>query len=104
MQKRLEHISGIEDQQFPTRFSISSSDGEVLMQVEISFEILQAMFQEKNSKTQLSGKGGVNGAGSLFQVCISTPFGKLHSINSLFNIHLKSDQKKQEKNTFGLPI
>lgn len=76
MQKRLEYINGIEDLWFPSRFNISSSDGKVLKQVEISFGILQAMFQQNNSKKKLSGKGGINGAGSLFQVLISVPLGK----------------------------
>lgn len=50
---------------FPTRFSVSSSDGQVLKQVKISSGILWAMFQKNNSKIQPSGKEGLNDAGTL---------------------------------------
>lgn len=49
-QMRSEYISGMEDLQFirfPTRFSVSNSDGEVLKQVKISSGILWAIFQKK---------------------------------------------------------
>lgn len=89
-QKRSEYISGIEGQQFirfPTRFSISSSDGEVLKQVKVSSGILWAMFQKSDSKVQPLGKGGLDDAGSLFQVRISMTLGKHRCIISSFNLH-----------------
>lgn len=82
--ERSEYISGIEDQlliRLKIKFHILSSDRKALIKEAKDLSgALWLMFQKINTKMHLSDQGGLDGAGSLFQVYISMALGKLYCV------------------------